>query len=312
MIEHVLRELEEIRRKKVLLQIPEGLKHMVDVIVDRLREQDNEVYVDVDPCFGACDVRIKEAEQMGADLIVHVGHAPFPGTPESVPVKYVEIRLPIDVKAVLRALSRIEGRIALCTTVQYVHALEEIKKAFPNKVFYGMGALTEYPGQILGCDASACNVDADVNVFLGDGLFHAIAMYLARRRRTYVVSPSGEIQDVTKECKHFEKVRRGLKIRAYEAERWGVVVSTKHGQFHPSAANGIKEACEEVGKKADILVCDYFYPEYVRGMPYDVYVFTGCPRVALDDWKNYDRPVITVAEALEVIGWLKRGRHVLT
>lgn len=305
MIRQVLREMENVKGRKVLLQVPEGLKHRVDAIVDRLREQGNEVYVCIDPCFGACDVRIREAEQIGADTIVHVGHTPFPGTPAGVAVRYVEVRLPVNVEAVLRALNKVDGKIALCTTVQYVHALEEIKKSLPGRVFYGKGALTKYPGQILGCDASACDVDADANVFLGDGLFHAVAMYMTRRRRTYIVSPCGELKDVTKECERFCRAREGLKAIAYEAERWGIVVSTKPGQFRPDTARRVQRAAEEAGKKADVLVCDYFFPEYSRGMPYGAYVFTGCPRVALDDWKNYDRPVLTVAEALEVIEWLK-------
>ncbi len=308
MIEQLLGELKGIRGKKILLQVPEGLKHKVDAIVDCLKGQNNEVYVDIDPCFGACDVRDREAQMLGVDLLVHVGHTPLPHVHTVVPVKYVELRLPVNIDAVVRTLSTLEGKIALCSTVQYVHALDSIKKRLPDKIFYKKGRITKYPGQILGCDASACDVDADINVFLGDGVFHAIAMYLNRKRPTFVVSPNGELRDVTKECKRFDKVRIGLKARAYEAEKWGVVVSTKPGQINMGIAHQIKRASEEIGKRADILVCDYFYPEYVRGMPYDVYVFTGCPRVALDDWKNYDKPVITPTEALEVIKWAKE-RH---
>ena len=65
----------------------------------------------------------------------------------------------------------------------------------------------------------------------------------------------------------------------------------------------------EKGVRADILACDYFLQEYVKGMPYDAYVFTGCPRVAIDDYSRFDKPVITVAEALEVWGGESREKN---
>jgi len=303
MIEHVKNELKGIKNKKILLQIPEGLKHRAGEIVSFLERQGNKVYLDIDPCFGACDVRIHTAKEVGADLIVHIGHAPFPTVNVDIPVKYVEIHLSVNTDAVVAALQKIPGKIALCTTVQYVHALEEIKKKLPEKVVFGKGTLAVYPGQVLGCDASACAVEADANVFLGDGRFHAIAMYAQAPRRTYVVSPSGHIKDVTEECVRFLRCRKGMKMKAYEAKKWAIVVSTKQGQMRKNLAEKIQNSAIKAGKRAHILVCDYFFPDYVRGMPYDVYVFTGCPRVALDDWHLYDKPVITSAEALEVLKW---------
>ncbi len=306
MIDAVLKELRDVRGRRVFLQVPEGLKHRVPEIVEALEKNGNEVYVQIDPVYGACDVREDMARRVGADMIIHVGHAPFPLVKTEIPVKYVEIHLPVDVEAVVNALRRVPGEIALCTTVQYVHALEEIKKRLPRVVF-GKGGLAAYPGQILGCDASACAVEADANVFLGDGIFHPIAMYGVRKRPTYVVSPRGELKDVTKECERFYKVRQGLMARAYEADRWGIVVTTKPGQMNAEAARQIRERARKAGKRADILVCDYFYPEYVIGMPYDVYIFTGCPRVALDDWRRYEKPVLTASEALEVLRWLEEN-----
>ncbi len=306
-LDQVLKELKDLKGKKIALQVPEGLKHKIPEIVDFLRRNENDVCVFVDPTYGACDIRDHEAKLLGADLLVHIGHAPFPGIQTEIPVKYVELHLPVDVAAVVSALERIEGKIALCATVQYVHALSEIARRL-KRVVIGKGIRTKYPGQILGCDAGACKVPADVNVVLADGFFHAIAAYMETRRRTYVVSPEGELKDVTNECEMFLKRRKGLLLKAYEGERWAIVISTKKGQFFPKLAQEIAKRAEQVGKRTFLIICDYFRPEYVTGIGADVFVFTGCPRVAIDDWKLFPAPVITAAEALEVIKWLS-GRN---
>ncbi len=300
-MKELARELKTIRNKKIALQIPEGLKHRAREIIDLLERQGNEVYLFIDPCYGACDLRDREAAELGVDLLIHVGHAPFP-IKTKIPVKFIELRLPANVGAMHKALEGLP-KVALCATVQYIDALKELSK-LPN-VVVGKGVRTAYSGQILGCDAGACRVDADINVIIADGLFHAIAAYLETKRRTFLLYPDGRLEDVTERCKEFLKRRKGLLLRAYEAKHWAVVISTKPGQFFPQLAREIARRAKLAGKDAKLLVCDYFRPEYVEGMPFDVYIFTGCPRVALDDWKLFKKPILTIQEAFQVLKWLK-------
>ena len=57
--------------------------------------------ISADPCYGACDLATAEAESLGADLIVHFGHAKLLKH-EKVPTLYLEARatLPVEAAAV--------------------------------------------------------------------------------------------------------------------------------------------------------------------------------------------------------------------
>lgn len=304
--ESVRRELQNVRvsRKRVAVQIPEGLKRYADVVVDALIEKGaREVILFVDPNYGACDVRDSEARRVGAEVLVHVGHNRFGRIKHTeIPVIYVPVTLDLDVRRVIEVLKGIPGKIALCSTVHYLPYLKKIRDALGDRVVVGMGALATEEGQVLGCDPAACSVEADVNVIVTDGVFHGILARMQTGRKTYILTPAGELIDVEPYAERYIRQRETAKLLASRARRVGVVITTKRGQMNTEVARELAELIEGRGVRADILACDYFFPEYVKGMPYDAYVFTGCPRVPVDDFTRFDKPVLTVAEALEVWG----------
>jgi len=308
MLERIRKEISGIREhidgKCVAVQVPEGLKQYSAEIMDALRRNGaREVFLFIDPNFGACDLKDREARGLGADVLIHFGHNRFGRITETeIPVIYIPITLELDVKKTISVLQEINGRIALCTTVQYLPYLNEIKKLLGDKIVIGKGVLATEDGQVLGCDPGACNVEADVNVIITDGIFHGILAKMQTGRKTYILTPAGKLIDVEPHVERYLRQRETAKILARDAKRVGVVITTKRGQMYTDVAERIAEIIRNAGTDADILVCDYFYPEYVEGMPYDAYVFTGCPRVPIDDYTRFKKPVLTVAEAMEVWG----------
>jgi 2-(3-amino-3-carboxypropyl)histidine synthase len=59
---------------------------------------------------------------------------------------------------------------------------------------------------------------------------------------------------------------------------------------------------EEGGKRAEIVLLEEFHPD--RLLPYkaDAFVSTACPRIAIDDYLRYDRPLLTPVEMEIVLG----------
>ncbi len=304
MLQEIRKSVEhlDIRNKKVAVQIPEGLKQYADQIMGELRKRGaQEVFLFIDPNFGACDLKDRGARELGADILIHFGHNRF-GRIQSteIPVIYIPITLELDVEKIVSTLEKIHGKIALCTTVQYLRYLKEIKEALGDKITVGRGVLATEEGQVLGCDPGACNVVADVNVIITDGIFHGVLARMQTGRKTYILTPAGKLIDVDPHVDRYVRQREVAKLLAKEARRIGVVITTKKGQMYKDVAETIAKKIRDAGVEADIIVCDYFYPEYVEGMPYDAYVFTGCPRVPIDDYTRFKKPVLTVAEALEV------------
>lgn len=70
-------EIQKAKSKKVLIQLPEGLKPYATQIADKLtKELGNKVqfFIWMDSCYGACDIPI-ETEKLGIDLIIQFGHS---------------------------------------------------------------------------------------------------------------------------------------------------------------------------------------------------------------------------------------------
>ncbi len=73
----------------------------------------------------------------------------------------------------------------------------------------------------------------------------------------------------------------------------------------------VKRLLESEGRKGYLLLMDFVGPEFLRGYRVDAFVNTACPRIAIDDSAQYDKPMLTPKEleiALERKEW---GRYEL-
>jgi 2-(3-amino-3-carboxypropyl)histidine synthase len=59
--------------KKVLIQLPDGVKPYGKEIVDALKDEGAELFIWTDSNYGSCDLPV-EAKNVGIDLILHFGH----------------------------------------------------------------------------------------------------------------------------------------------------------------------------------------------------------------------------------------------
>ena len=65
----------------------------------------------------------------------------------------------------------------------------------------------------------------------------------------------------------------------------------------------MKKKLEENGKTASLFAAREISPEVLMEFPtVDAYVNTACPRVSLDDASKFRKPVLTINEALVVVG----------
>ena len=63
--------------KKVLLQLPDGLRPKTKEIQEFLHKKTKAlILIWSGSCYGACDLPV-EAKNIGVDMIIHWGHAPW-------------------------------------------------------------------------------------------------------------------------------------------------------------------------------------------------------------------------------------------
>jgi len=76
-LDKVASEIKKQKSKRVLIQLPDGLKPFGTLIIQKLKEKTKnsaEIFLWFDTCFGACDIPL-ETEKLGIDLIVQFGHS---------------------------------------------------------------------------------------------------------------------------------------------------------------------------------------------------------------------------------------------
>lgn len=310
-------EIARLGARRVLVQLPEGLKPAAPRIASIIEGVGALAIISADPCYGACDLAVHEAEILSADLIIHYGHSEMLGLELGVPILYVEARANVSVRdAVEDALKYLElwDDIGLATTIQHVHALNEAREILEGagkRVYVGHVAGLKYPGQVLGCDyrnAKAVSNLAEAFLLISGGVFHALGLFLATMKPTIVADPfEGRAHKVDDEARRVIS-RRWMDIsEAMGARRWGVIVGLKTGQTNLKTSLRIKGDLEAAGKEAVLLAMREITPGALMEFPsIEAYVNTACPRISLYESRKFHRPVLTPREvyvALGKMGW---------
>ena len=306
------KEISKRKAKIVLLQLPEGLKTEGPRLATIIEDAGALAIVSADPCYGACDLALPDAENLGANLIVHYGHSPQTKQ-ERVPTIYMEARAKISVKeAVEKAIPLLEpwGNIGLVATVQHVHKLDEAKilllKA-GKTVAIGDAGLVKYPGQVIGCNfsnAQSVSEEVEAFLFIGGGRFHAIGVALTTGKPTIIADPyEKRAYPIHGEVPRILKQRWASISEAKGAENFGVLIGLKSGQKRIKEAVKIKEKLQKSGRKATLLALREITSNTIMQFPsIDAFVNTACPRLSLDDTPNFLKPILSLSEALVMLG----------
>jgi 2-(3-amino-3-carboxypropyl)histidine synthase len=321
--ERIKQEIAKLGARRVLIQLPEGLKPEGIHLAKIVEKVGALPIVSADPCYGACDVATAEAEDLGVDLIVHFGHSKLVKH-ERVPTVYVEARATVAVDdAVEQAIPLLSewGKIGLATTVQHVQALDHAREILVRAgkiVVVGDAGRINYPGQVSGCDYSNVKSIADeVEAFLyiGGGQFHAIGIALTTSKPTIIADPyEKRAYSIEGEAQKILKQRWTCIEEAKNAKTFGILIGLKPGQKRLDEALRIKETIEKNGKAAFLFAIREILLEALMEFPtVDAYVNTACPRISIGAALKFPKPVLTVNEFMVVSGeypWetlLKKG-----
>ncbi|MGM0770314.1 MAG: diphthamide biosynthesis enzyme Dph2 [Halobacteriota archaeon] len=306
-IEYIIDTIKDSQPSVVGLQFPEGFKRRGTAIADRISEATGvEVLISANPCYGACDLDVAILDNV--DILFHFGHAQLDDNKYSEKVLFIETRSDTDVTGVVRkAIPEITGKIiGLMTTVQHIGKLPEAcetLEAEGKKYLIGSGdSKIAYDGQVLGCNFSVADgSDCDEFLYIGSGQFHPLGVSLATGKRVLIADPfSNEVREV--DPRKILKQRSAVIANSLDAETFGILVSTKPGQYRMKLARQLKELAEKHGKTAYILTMDLITPDQMLQFRMDAFVSTACPRLAIDEVGRFSAPMLTPPEFEIVIG----------
>ena len=321
--ERIKREIHNFDAKRVLIQMPQGLKSEATRIAKIVSEMGVLALISADPCYGACDIATHEAKDLGVDLLIHFGHSKFVKH-EDIPTIYVETRALVNVNATLeKALPLLSGysKIGLATSVQHLQALNDTREFLVQSgktVLIGDAIHVGYAGQVIGCDYGNVNSiadEVDAYLFVGGGIFHALGIALSTSKPTIVIDPYDNRAFSLSEFAHkLLKQHWACIEQARHAKNIGIIIGLKPGQKRLEAALKVKALIEKHGKAAHLLVIREVTPEVFLNFPtIDAYVNTACPRISLDAPDKFAKPLLTINEFMVASGeasWesmLKKG-----
>jgi 2-(3-amino-3-carboxypropyl)histidine synthase len=302
------------KAKLVLIQLPEGLKPHGPQLAATVEGAGAVAIVSADPCYGACDLAIAEAERLGADLIIHYGHSEMVKQ-TACPTVYIHAEAQVSVReAVKAAISHLKPwkKVGLLTTIQHVHVLDEARKTLSKAgKLVTIGDAGRLPaGHVLGCDYTNAKVGAgsvDAFLFIGGGRFHALGAALATGKPTIVADPyEKRAFSVTDEAARLVRKRWANIYEAKQAQKIGILVGLKAGQKRLDQALRTKKELDDARRESTLFALREIIPEALMQFPsIDAFVNTACPRLTLDDAGSFRKPLLTPREMQVALGKLQ-------
>ncbi len=165
---------------------------------------------------------------------------------------------------------KITESFVIVTTIQY---LDEVKQLKGYKI----------AGQILGCNTEVIkHSKAEAFLFIGTGRFHPLILAYRTKKLVYTLDPhTGNFSQIEKEdIEYFEKRKIGALLKYYNADKIGIIVSMKPGQYNLKKALQFQKKCK---KKSYIFLCNNI--SNLENFPdIQCWVNTACPRIFEDDF----------------------------
>jgi len=303
-------EIKRLKARVVALQVPEGLKKRAYQIAEDIENKAGvEVLVVAEPCYGACDVPSSLFDIV--DAIVNVGHSPIPSLRYNRPVIFVPARSRIPISDQLKkSVGFLHEPVGVLATSPHLIDLDDVIDGLENlgiksKVGEGDSRIS-HPGEVLGCNfTSATSIAKDVNSFLlvGSGTFHGLGVHLVTGKKVVILDPNlEEPREIDQVKDKVLRQRSAVIEKARNARVFGIIVGEKLGQRRMRRAKELRKLLRWKKRDAALILMDRFDPEKLRAMGFDAYVSTACPRIAIDDFAMYDRPLLTPQELEIVLG----------
>ncbi|MGD1838489.1 MAG: diphthamide biosynthesis enzyme Dph2 [Nitrososphaeraceae archaeon] len=311
----IFKIIEKNNPKSVSINGPEALLPKIQDTADKIMLKYNiPVYIIGDPCWGSCDLNTHAADVLGTDLLFNIGHTISMETFHKNVVMinaYDDIRFDSVAKKCANEIYNKYKSISILTNSQHLEQLEPIRKIFENagfEVVVGKGKGHLNDSQVFGCEfypAYEIKDQIDAYIFLGQSRFHTASIALTTNKPTFMLDPYyNEYIQINEYAEKIEKKAILSILKSKEANKIGIIIGLKEGQFAKIKALRLKRVLEDLGKQIQLIALTEITKE--RLLPFkdlDAYIQVACPRIATDN--SFDKPMLSVPQADALIRLLK-------
>ena len=188
--------------------------------------------------------------------------------------------------------------IGLLLNISVMSSKKQILKEANHEPITTKGNVASLEGQVLGCDATAASnlsKDADAIIYIGGGEFHPLG--IDSKKPILAINPyANESYFINENIEKKLKKQKGMLIAASQAKTFGILLSTKSGQFRLEQAKQIKQKLRELNKQAHILIASEIdFNSLIDFNSFDAYITTACPRL-IDDSARVEKPILNITQ----------------
>ena len=312
----VFEVIERRKPRSVALNGPEALIPKLQDVADHIAEVFGiQVYIIGDTCWGSCDLNTHAADMLSADILINIGHTIAIDTFGQKVVMigaFDDISFDIIANKCARDLIAKYKTVSLVTDSQHLHQIDRVKRIFEDhgyNVIIGRGKGQLRDGQVFGCEFyPAYNVQKQVDayIFLGQSMFHSASVAMSTEKPTFMLDPYFEEYNEVSEFAQTMQKKAILSIyKALDAEKLGIIIGLKEGQFAHLRAIELKKEFEKFGKKVQMIALTEITQERIqifKGI--DAFVQVACPRLGTDN--HFNKPMLSVPQALSLLKLLRK------
>ncbi|MAG19863.1 hypothetical protein CL618_00320 [archaeon] len=164
----------------------------------------------------------------------------------------------------------LKGKIGLVSTIQYLNQIQKIKL----KKFI-------IAGQVTGCNISKpkrIENKIDSYLFIGSEQFQPIYLAINTKKPVYILNPTTEkFSKISQEqIKKYKQKIKGKKLKFLNADKIGILISNKPGQYKLKKALKLKNKYKN---SFLFLTNNINQQEFENFSDIDIFINTACPRL---------------------------------
>jgi 2-(3-amino-3-carboxypropyl)histidine synthase len=314
--EKIFKEIKNQKPHSVALNGPEGIVARIQEIAEGIEEAFHiPAYIIGDACWGSCDLNTHAADLLGADILFNIGHTiAIRATGKKVVMIDAYDDISFD-KVARKCASELRDHyrtVSLLTDSQHLNQIPLVKKIFEEygyEIIIGKGKGQLSDAQVFGCEfypAHYLQDKVDAYIFLGQSMFHSAGIAMSTERPTYMLDPYfQEYSEVTEFAQGIQKKAILAIYKALDANKIGLIIGLKEGQFAQVRALELKKKLEELGKRVQLIALTEITDERIQIFKQiDAFIQVACPRIATDN--HFKKPVLSVPQGMALIRLLKK------
>ena len=147
--------------------------------------------------------------------------------------------------------------------------------------------------QVLGCTSLKLPKQTQAIILIGSGKFHAVSLAFESKLPTYLLENNKLLKISKQEVENIEKKKNASYLRYLNADKAGILISTKLGQQNLKKALEFKNKAKD--KKFYLYICNNINKSEFENFGISSWINTACPKL------DFDVPIINIRDLKELV-----------